>query len=280
MRRLTTPDDDPLDVFRACISRVKDVALKTRLISVERNVVAEANTYRVAAAASGLYALPPQADVGGVVSRDEMTDVYKLRMAKKGAPGRPFYDKLMAAPAHGRCPLCGQRTVSTLDHYLPKAHYPALAVVPVNLVPACSDCNKAKNDDIPNEESDQTLHPYFDDIEGDVWLVAEVVEDSPAALRFVVDPPVGWDGMMVARVLHHFKVFKLSILYASHAAEEIVNIRASLEMIYGRSGAGAVRAHLLEQAGSREAVHANSWQTATYKAMAVSNWFCEGGFRS
>ncbi len=280
MRKLVIPSDDPSEVFRACVSRVKDADLKARLTSVEGNVVDAAVAYEAAASTAVLHTLPQQSNVGGVVSTAEMTNVYKLRMVKKDAPGRPVYDRLMAAPTHGRCPLCGQRTVSTLDHHLPKAEYPALVVVPINLIPACSDCNKAKADAIPQTEDEQTLHPYFDDVENDEWLRAEVIESSPAALHFFVDPPAAWNEVKTRRVRYHFKIFKLAYLYASHAAEEVVNIRASLDMLFARGGVEAVRVHLQEQAASRQAVHANSWQTAAYKAMAGSAWFCDRGFRS
>lgn len=280
MRKLMIPNDHPSEVFRVCISRVRDANLKARLASVEGSVVGAAEAYEAAASTAVLHTLPRLGNVEGVVSASEMTDVYKFRMVKKGAPGRPVYDKLMATPAHGRCPLCGQRTVSTLDHHLPKTHYPVLAVVPTNLVPACSDCNKAKDDSIPLTENEQTLHPYFDDVDSGTWLRAEVIEDSPAALRFFVDPPITWNGVKTQRVRHHLKIFKLAALFASHAAEEVVNIRASLDMVFSRGGVDAVTAHLQEQAASREAVHVNSWQTAAYNAMVASVWFCSGGFKS
>jgi hypothetical protein len=159
------------------------------------------------------------------VTADEMSAIYTGRMAKKGGPGRSIYDELMATPAHGRCPLCGHRQVSTLDHHLPKAHYPALAVAPVNLVPSCMDCNKAKTNTFPLASEDETLHPYFDDIEDDPWLRADVIHTAPAALRFYVDPPAEWDDTITARVRLHFKIIGLGALYAAQAAEEMLNIR-------------------------------------------------------
>ena len=103
-----------------------------------------------------------------------MIKVYTNRMAKEGAPGRPVYNALKLAAR--RCPLCGHRDVSTLDHYLPKTAFPLLCVTPSNLVPACSDCNKVKSDALPATAADQTLHPYFDDADQDAWLKAEVVQ--------------------------------------------------------------------------------------------------------
>ena len=75
-----------------------------------------------------------------------MVRVYDGRMAAQGSPGRTIYDAIKLASPNGLCPLCGQRVVATLDHYLPKSRYAALAVNPANLIPACSDCNKAKSD--------------------------------------------------------------------------------------------------------------------------------------
>lgn len=278
MRKLQKPDDDPGEVFLTCISRVRNQNLKARLTSVEPNIVAAADAFEAAVSATMLHTVVPQHNVGGVVTKEEMSAVYTQRMAKQDAPGRPIYDRLLAAPTFGRCPLCGQRMVTTLDHHLPKGHYPALAVVPVNLVPACGDCNKNKIDAVPQNEEDQTLHPYYDDVEGDPWLYAKVVEGTPPALTFFVDPPDCWEEVKSERVRYHFKLFKLDVLYASHAAEELLNIRYSLKNLFEQAGSEGVRRHLLENAQSREVVCMNSWQTAMYKALAVNDWYCAGGF--
>lgn len=279
MRKLEKPKDNPVQVFRKCISRVRNADLKARLTLVEADVVAAAGEYEVAASTVMLHTLVPHVSVGGVVTAGEMSMVYTQRMVGMKAPGRAIYDKLIAAPAHGRCPLCGQRTVSTLDHHLPKDQYPALVVVPGNLVPACADCNKAKTNVVPQTGEEETLHPYFDNVENEQWLYAEVIEESPAALRFFVTPPIQWSDSLAARVRHHFKLFKLAALYASHAGEELTNIRHILSVLFAKAGYEGVKNHLWDSAASREAAHVNSWQTAMYKALADSDWYCAGGFQ-
>jgi 5-methylcytosine-specific restriction endonuclease McrA len=280
MRKLTKPLDDPGSVFLTCISRVRNIGLKSRLTSVEATIVAAANEFEAAASTTTLHTLLPQNDVNGIVTKQEMLEVYTNRMAKKDAPGRSIYDKLLAAPVHGRCPLCGQRVVSTLDHYLPKTEYPALAVVPINLVPACADCNKTKIAAIPKTADQETIHPYFDDVETDLWLYAKVIETSPAVLQFFVKPHVDWDIVKAKRIEHHFKVFKLSYLYTSHAATELLNIRDRLAQLFSKTGYKGVNAHLSEEAATRESAYLNSWQTAMYKALAANFWYCSGGFNA
>jgi hypothetical protein len=212
------------------------------------------------------------------VTQAEMSDVYELRMVDKRSPGRAVYDAILALPPHGRCPLCGQRVVSTLDHHLPRQHHPALVVVPANLVPCCADCNYAKLAVVPASEEEQSLHPYFDDVSTEKWLVATVLETSPPALRFFVNPPAAWTETRVQRVRHHFRLFKLGVLYGSHAGEEILNIQFLLRKLFHGAGADGVRKYLSEMADTYGAANENSWQRATYIALAENMWFCSGGF--
>ncbi len=278
MRALPKPADDAQAVFLLCISRVTSVALKGRLISISGDIHAAADIFDACSAAGTAYTLVPEDGVAGVVTTKEMVAVYDQRMARDGAPGRSIYERLLAAPPMETCPLCGQRTVSTLDHHLPKTKFPALAVTPTNLVPACKDCNKAKDARIAGTADEQTLHPYYDDIDGDRWLRAQVVHSSPAALRFSVDPPIAWSAVLTNRVRHHFHVFALADLYASHSGVELTNIRHSLQEIFAAAAGPGVVAHLHGQAVSRQAAQRNSWQTAMYDALYQDHWFCSGGF--
>jgi 5-methylcytosine-specific restriction endonuclease McrA len=279
MQKLARPADDPEEVFVQCISRVRDKTLKTRLMSVKAAIISAAQSYERASTAAQLFRLQSHEAVNGIVTKDEMEAVYTDRMAKKNAPGRPIYDRLLAAPAYGKCPLCGQRIVSTLDHHLPKSLFPALAVLPINLVPACADCNKAKLEKRPNNAEEQTLHPYFDDIEDDHWLFAKIIETSPPVVRFFVKPPDYWDTVKAQRVHYHFKVFGLAHLYTSHAAAELSGIQYRLSLLFEDTGYNGVANHLRDEAESRVAANRNSWQAALYKALADSGWYCSGGFK-
>jgi hypothetical protein len=122
------------------------------------------------------------------------------------------------------------------------------------------------------------LHPYFDDVESQPWLVAEVLQTAPASVQFSVAAPAAWSTVLAARVTHQFESLRLSALYASQAADELLNIRQSLADVLAAGGPAEVAAHLAQAADSRRAAHVNSWQTAMYTAIADSQWFCNGGF--
>lgn len=277
MRKLTKPVFVAGDVFLVCVSGETNLPLKARLTSIKSHIDAAATAYEIAAAAGSLHALNVSSGVAGVVTKDEMSHLYTERMSKRKSPGRVVYDKLMLLPSRGVCPLCGARKVSTLDHHLPKAKFSPLAVAPSNLIPACRDCNTTKRAVHATRPEQQTFHPYFDDFGSDRWLFAEVVESSPPAVRFCVKPPTGWTPIQAGRAQCHFDAFALEATYATFSAQEMVNIRYRLMSLYAQAKEQGVRAHLTEEAVSRELADRNSWQTALYRALSESHWFCTDG---
>lgn len=277
MRVLPKPAHDPATVFLSCVSGMKQGDLKTRLLSVVPLVAAAGADYDTAAEAPALHTLAPEEHVGAVKA-EEMARLYEKRMVKSGL-GRRVYDELKSLPPNERCPLCGVGVVSTLDHHLPKAEFPALAVNPRNLVPACKDCNVGKRAARPMSEGEQTLHPYFDTFFATArWLHADVVQTAPAALRFYPLAPPEWPAVWAERVKRHFTVFNLQRVYASNAAQELVSIRHQLKALHTQSGAQGVQRELLLRAQSAEAAELNAWRTALYWALSASSWFYSEGF--
>lgn len=278
MWSLERPAHSARSSFTTCISRVRNPALAARLAAATPTIVAASADFANAAQRARLDEIHPHEIVVPDVTVGEMEKVYTQRMAKSGAPGRDIYDEIFTSSPAGRCPLCTQRPVGALDHHLPKAHFPSLAVAPLNLVPACSDCNKAKLDAVPRSPDEVPLHPYFDDLGEDRWLLAVVVERRPAALRFRVSPPDDWSDNLSARVRHHFRTLGLGALFTSEAAEELVNIRHQLALLHDAVIEHAVRDELRRRSVSCAAGRPNGWRAAAYTAWSESAWFCVGGF--
>jgi len=286
MRNLPLPTDelaDPLDtgeIFEICVSMVKNAALKKELRDTRPDIEKFAEDYDAKALKKMmLYKIKPHATVGAV-TKDQLVSVYTLRMVKKNATGRMTYDRIMAAPLHRKCPYCGIGTVNTLDHFLPKTHFPAFVVTPNNLVPACEWCQGEKLEYFASVEEEQLLHPYFDYFHNEVWLAADVVETVPASFHYYAAPPKNWADPIEKRLQNHLEELKLPLLFSSNAGSRLSEIRHRLAILHHAGGAAAVKAHLLDELESIEVDNLNSWTSAMYRAAANSVWFCNGGFLS
>jgi 5-methylcytosine-specific restriction endonuclease McrA len=270
-------------VYRQCISRANP-ANRATLDLYEDCVAQAAEQYNQACQEQRLHTLlgtafrpphPPLTDEAAKEDADLLENVYTQRFAGERGPGRPIYDELRASAR--RCPLCGIGFVTTLDHHLPKTKFQYLAVTPTNLLPACADCNKKKASTAPTTADEQTLHPYFDDIDQDTWLTAAVIEEIPCALQFTVVPPSHWPLGLARRVEYHFQVFGLGALYTLQAADELVGLNDRFVNL-AEQGSETLRIYLAEIADSHAAARRNHWQTATYRALSLNPWFCSGGF--
>lgn len=277
MWRVDAPVRSADQTFERCVHGVRDLDLRARFEAIRPAIVGTAQAFDEATRQGTIAEFPSVQDVGDV-SGDELRWLYTNRLVRSTTPGRVVYDEIMLAAPNGRCPMCGHRQVSTLDHYMPRAFFPALSVAPLNLIPACGDCNKAKLDAVPANAEEVTLHPYVDNVDAVHWLAAEVRQTAPASVHFYVDPPDTWDPTVTARVGYQFLLLGLPALYASQAAEEIMNIRHLLGRLLAAGGGNEVAAYLADQAESRCAARLNSWQTAMYTAVKDSAWFCNGGF--
>ena len=71
-----------------------------------------------------------------------------------------------------KCPYCAIGLPETLDHYMPKTIYKALALCRLNLVPMCWGCNHTKGH---VHQCGEYIHPYYlPALQGIVFLTAEI----------------------------------------------------------------------------------------------------------
>lgn len=62
-----------------------------------------------------------------------------------------------------KCPLCGVRDVTDLDHYAPRSIFPEYSVHPRNLIPTCHECNLEKDNDWLTPAGHRIIfNAYFD----------------------------------------------------------------------------------------------------------------------
>lgn len=281
MKRLKKPNLDPTVVYQACMDGVSDPGLLARFDVSKTAFDALALQYDTYAAANQLYKFvpsdhaKPQQLVFAGLAKCELMDLYSMHMVGDSA-GRAYYDELITLPPNGKCPYCWFGQVSTLDHFLAKSRYPAFAVLPANLVPSCTDCNKGKGSSVL-VEAEQIPHPYFAEaaIETDAWLFAEIVATSPATAGFSVRVPNTWPPDLGLRVRNYFEDLELAKRFAIEAASEIVSVGDMFKELPSPE----MRKAIVAAAAKTERQHrTNSWRAALYEALAASAWFVGGGY--
>lgn len=284
MRKLPVPLLNPADVFETCVSGVDSDELANRLNSESEYLVTQAVNYQINANLKSLY-LFPRATWGndgqlivGDVTKGDLTQLYSKQMVKSKKPARHYYDKLINHAPLGICPFCGFGHVSTLDHFLSKAYYPSLSVLPANLVPACRDCNGGKGAGVFTDEN-QIPHPYFEDpiIETDIWLYARINETSPPTATFEVSSPIGWSDGLKRRVNNYFNDLNLASRFSIQAASELASLSDYLSLL---DLEGQIGRHLLLISQSERLHRKNSWKAALYEALSNSIWYQGGGYKA
>lgn len=278
MRSINKPTINVRTVFTDCISSVRDAAFKTALQNSINTLENAEKEFDAKKQTNTLYLIAQNSEVNPIVNCAELKKIYTDKMLSKKNKGRAHYDNIMLSARNGICPLCGQRIVTTLDHYLPKSLYPLLSVTPLNLIPACSDCNKTKLQSFPRSSSEECLHPYYDNVEDFTWLKMTIIQSKPFVVEYCVNTPAFTPQLLSDRITYHFREYHLSMLYAMHAAEEFANVQGNLTELYNQSGNLELKEHLKDCYNSRFKNHKNSWQTAFYQELSNNNNFCNGGF--
>ncbi|WP_327303685.1 HNH endonuclease signature motif containing protein [Streptomyces sp. NBC_01298] len=284
-RSLTPPPQNSRDVYITCITNTRPATF-AKLAAAEDDVVDAADQFEAAAQKQALHTLGHlNEQPANKADRERLAKVYEGRLVDTRGPGRTTYDAIKARSAF--CPLCTIGTVSTIDHHLPKMKYPLLAVVPVNLVPACGDCNKKKGEHAPATEEEQTLHPYYpvQTLFEHPWLVARIL--PPTATRgivaaFSVSPHPEWPPVLAARLNSHLRVLELDTRFTYAVVSELSAVSNLVATWTARGlprhGISRILADHAAARGAGESL--NTPMAALYRALAEDDSYINGGWRS
>lgn len=279
------PPYDALETFDTCVAAINDGALRNSFIQNRANIAQANATFAGASQTASWCDLPrapyanPNFVVTGTLTKKNLTDLYTDYMVGAKGASRDIYDFLLTA-AGGLCHFCGGLGhVRTLDHYLPKATFPAYSVHPNNLVPCCRDCNSGKNAAFGAHPHEQTLHPYLDDARffNERWVHATVHRQDPILLKFECAPPGNWDAADQERSRSHFESYQLARRFSVQSGSEVS------KAVQQRAGTlrdltpASYREFLQESADSGDFV-LNGWYRTMYTALASQNWFVEADF--
>lgn len=264
MRKLPKPSYNISDVITDCVSNMRGG--QDKYLAAIPTIEAYSAQYNEAMLECSAHEFPAREMITDDLSKDDMVSLYTNKFSKKDQPGRKYYDRIKLAPTNGICPLCGIGQVATLDHYMAKTLYPALAVTPSNLIPACRDCNDPRGAVRFKSANDLTIHPYYDEVQNIEWLSAVVVSTFPICVQYTISDTLT-DPILRDRLSAHLKVFDLSSRYSKKAAEEISAQKFAFQTILDSDGLEGLRGHMRILYTSAYHAEINSWRTALYKAL-------------
>lgn len=244
MMRLDMPIRQLPETIDACAAGiVRLVALRDRLLQ-SRDLLNEAgNLYFEYAQNAELYELlpiirlTPEDEIVGQLSHIDLNNLYENYLARREKPGRTIYDSIMAA-ARGDCPYCGGiGKNTTLDHYLSQAVFSQFSILPMNLIPACRDCNLGEKKNYTATRAEhQIIHPYFDHqrffvdpwVEGTYHMPAD---GRPARCEYFVAELPAWNRVDIDRAKSHFKLFNLATKYETQADTALQTLDNQIERL-------------------------------------------------
>lgn len=215
----------------------------------------------------------------GTLTKGELVNAYNKGVVKSKGRPQEIYDELKLA-AHEECPYCGGiGMIGALDHFLPKSRFPAYTVLPLNMIPACTDCNSRMGSNFPTIQNLQPMHPYLDEAHffDEKWTTASVRNLDPIVVDFDVDPPARWSKVDRQRVEQHFEDCNLKKRYRARVWQELAPLISQRKTTLKDLSSKSFSDHLLITA-NEAALSINGWKRTLYYALANTDWFCKKCF--
>lgn len=198
------------------------------------------------------------------------------------APFTKVRGKLLGRIVANVCPFCNVGEATTLDHYLPKEHWPIYAVFTRNLVPCCASCNTLKKVLVVDEAERVRafLHPYFDVIPAQRFLALNaVLHPNTLSLTYTVFRPGGVDEPTFRHLRSHFNKLKLAKRHRLRSLSHLKDRLPALRRWFATGGQAQVSAELAQEANDLSAsLGVNSWNVLLYETLAANPDFCDEGF--
>lgn len=268
---LPLPSDTVADCVEIAVTALVASRLGTTLPVLSSKLTQIEQNYRKSA--SNLHLFPEAKDPA--IDDKRMSKLYDNRMVDKRCNGRQCYDKIKTSCSH--CMYCLEKTVETLDHFLPRVSDPLLSITPVNLVPACDACNGSKGDDVANGTRGLYVHPYFESLCEKVWLKATVEPNANGepVLTYYIEELA--NDLFSRKLVNQFKQLDLANLYSKERAWDLGELSHDLRRFFDLAGSNGVREELQGRLdSSRKTIRLS--RTAMLEALSESDWYCNGGF--
>lgn len=277
MRKLNLPIEKVNDIVDLIKDDYTFPNKKDEVENLRELLIANELIYEEKVEQISLFEIDKITSIGSIDLKKILVNFYESRLLKKDLKARHFYDNLLISVENNECPYCTIREVSTVDHFLPKSEYPLYAIAPLNLIPCCSDCNKLKLDWYPTSVENQLFHPYFDNVESDVWIRAKLIDSEPIYFVFEVIKPSNWNEIQFERAKYYFELYQLNKLFSSNANKVMREFQILFRRLINQDpSSSSLLAFLNENYESYLGVGKLYWKTILFDELRTNQWFLNG----
>lgn len=268
-------------VYKSCVIGSRKRTFEANEVKLNAFLRACHNYYQIYANYGLLHQyIDKSEDMGW--SKDYLLYLYNSRLSKNGTTAREYYNFLKAYSVDNKCTLCHISDADSLDHFLPKEHFPSLTISPNNLIPSCDKCNRKKLGYFTNQKEAQLIHPRFEGFYQTLWLVAHFDESQN---RIVVMPNkyIYDEGSTeYYRILKHVGRLGITAAYETNAMRKVREIVRATRVNNNLTLREAVMKEIETlQANFEECTKAkftfDMWKWITCQALLKSDYFLTNG---
>lgn len=216
--------ETPHELFTDAVKRKDSQGVDTKLLKANMEKVGIAYRYYERAMNNhNLGILTPS----NVLSKleDELKGMYSSK-CKLVKDFRTWHFNNNPQTYNNVCPYCTINSANTTEHILPKDVYPEYSVNVFNLIPACSECNTYKGDDIRDENGDLFTINFYTDMLPDKRYLFATITPIVGGVQFdyCLNNVNGIDVNLYGLIERHFKKYRLLTRFYEKAVQELPNL--------------------------------------------------------
>lgn len=174
--------------------------------------------------------------------------------------------------AKSKCQYCNINKPKTIDHYLPISLFPEYAVLAINLLPCCNECNKKKDNYWKEDGIRGILNFYVDNIPNEQFLNGVIIIQNEIPLFTLKFNFSSIHSDLSNIIKAHFKRLELFQRYEEESAEEISEITRQLRIYSNGKSIKEVSFLLKKDSLDLQAKYGkNYWKAILRDALSESN---------
>lgn len=171
MINLSPDTEDSFELYKKAVGRKHSSPEKEELISIEQQVRACYEEYKRHYDSNDIESLT-QSSVGQI-HKDALLGLYRPNATLIKQFRERFYRR-NPQTYNNLCPYCTLNEANTTEHILPKEQFPEYAIDTLNLIPACSNCNSIKGEQVVDSNGERiTINFYKDALPQEQYLFVD-----------------------------------------------------------------------------------------------------------